>query len=303
MKQELTLQAPAKINRSLKVLNKRNDGFYNLESLMHMVGLFDQLTFQIEKKGIQLKISNSSLPSNASNLVYQAAALLQKKMEETGHPPKGVTITLKKEIPVAAGLAGGSSNAAATLVGLNTLWELSWPRKKLAALGATLGSDIPFFFEGPSAWISGRGEIVDSLSKTCEGWVVLVHPEIFVSTASVFKAYSQEIRLTKPGAALNITTEEARPSPENLLEHPFNDLEKVTLKQFPELNRVKNVLLELGGKGVLMSGSGPTIFAIFKHKKEAEETVKQVRQKIQTVSFKAWAVPLLQKSPFEHILF
>ncbi|MFQ5587457.1 MAG: 4-(cytidine 5'-diphospho)-2-C-methyl-D-erythritol kinase [Nitrospiria bacterium] len=301
MKQQLSLQAPAKINLYLRVLNQRSDGFHNLSSLMHMVGLYDRLTFEAQETDLTLAISGNPLPSDASNLVLKAATLLQKEMIDEGYPRKGAHITLHKTIPVSAGLAGGSSDAAATLVGLNRLWSLFWPKQKLARLGAVLGSDVPFFFDGPAAWISGRGEKVTPVSDNIQGWVVLVHPEIPVSTAAVFRAYASRAGLTKQGSPLNIKPEKLRPSETEILAHPLNDLESVTLTRFPLLNAVKQTLRDLGGVFVLMSGSGPTLFALFGHQEEAEKTARQMPKVMRGTALKAWAVPLLWTSPFEEI--
>ncbi len=301
MKQDLTLQAPAKINSYLKVLKQRTDGFHNLSSLMHMVGLYDRLTFQEKESGIALHIPNSPLPSDGSNLVIQATELLQQKMDEEGYPKKGVSIILEKEIPLAAGLAGGSSDAAATLIGLNRLWSLFWPKQKLAALGAALGSDVPFFFDGPTAWVSGRGEIVRPIQSDIKGWIVLVHPQIPVSTASTFKAYSERIGLTNQGTALNIRPEERGLSSEDVLRSALNDLELVTFDRFPILKVIKDLLQSLDGQLTLMSGSGPTLFALFGDQEKAEKAARQVEQGIQGISFKLWVIPLLRQTPFEWV--
>ncbi|MDC4222707.1 MAG: 4-(cytidine 5'-diphospho)-2-C-methyl-D-erythritol kinase [Candidatus Manganitrophus sp.] len=162
MKKTVLVKAPAKVNLYLKVLGRREDGYHEILSLMQMVGLYDFLALREEPSDIRLTIENaSSLPADRSNLVFRAAEALQKAAFQGKARSKGVSIRLTKNIPIAAGLGGGSSDAAATLVGLNRLWGLRWPRERLARLGATLGSDVPFFLYGPTAWASGRGDEVE----------------------------------------------------------------------------------------------------------------------------------------------
>lgn len=295
MKKALVLQAPAKVNLYLKVLNKRPDGYHNLSSLMQMVGLYDRLTFEEAPEGIHLHVEQAVLPSDRSNLVFRAAERLQREAQEAGHSPKGVIITLAKNIPIAAGLGGGSSDAAAALIGLNRLWLLDWPRKRLAELGAEIGSDLPFFFYGPSAWVSGRGEVVDPIEPPFKGWTVLVHPKTGVSTASVYEAFSKKGGLTKGGAPPKITPSIVeRPSIGAVLRHPSNDLEEVTLLNFPHLERVKALLVKEGGEGALMSGSGPTLFALFKNHQNAKTAAKRVARYF---GYRVTVVQVLQRSP------
>ncbi len=298
MKTRLRLQAPAKINLYLKILNRRKDGYHNLCSLMQMIGLYDTLRFEETEKDLSLQILNSPLSADDSNLVLRAAHLLRATMISEGRAHKGAAIALKKEIPVAAGLAGGSSDAAATLIGLNRLWGLRWRKEKLAGLSEKLGSDVPFFFYGPTAWISGRGERVEAISPPFKEWIVLLNPGISVSTAAVFEAFSAQTGLTKRRAAINISTEQPRPPITKILGQPCNDLEAVTLKRFVQLKTLKDGLRAAGGKPVLMSGSGPSLFGFFKNREKAEAAAGRIRKTHPSVSLKIWVVPLLQTSPF-----
>jgi len=301
MKAVLRLKAPAKINLYLKVSNRRKDGYHNLISLMQMVGLYDELCFEACEKKIHLDVQNSVLSAGDSNLVLRAAQVLRAAMLSEGYAPKGAAIFLKKEIPVAAGLAGGSSDAAATLIGLNRLWELDWSPKKLARLGEKLGSDLPFFFSGPTAWVSGRGEIVEPIDNAFKGWIVLVNPGFAVSTAAVFEAFYAQSGLTKKGAATNISRMQSRPLIAEVLKQPRNDLEAITLKRFTKLEAIKYRLKAVGGACVLMSGSGPSLFGFFENREKAETAVGQIRKMRETSSLRIWAVPLLQSSPFSQL--
>lgn len=294
MKKSVSIKAPAKVNLYLKVLGRREDGYHEILSLMQMVGLYDFLFFREDRFDIRLTIENASLPVDRLNLVLRAAEALQKAA--FGKRSKGVSIRLTKNIPIAAGLGGGSSDAAATLVGLNRLWGLRWSRERLAQLGATLGSDIPFFLYGPAAWASGRGERIEPAASSHPGWMVLVNPGISVSTAWVYQEFSRKLGLTKTDREITINKFIAhRPSIREIFYRPHNDLEEVTLKAFPQLTQIKKELLSLGGKSVLMSGSGPTLFACFKEYASAKQAAAAFEKRD---SAKAWVARILKRSPF-----
>ncbi|MEK7747844.1 MAG: 4-(cytidine 5'-diphospho)-2-C-methyl-D-erythritol kinase [Nitrospirota bacterium] len=289
----MILHAPAKINLYLKVLNQRHDGYHNIISLMQMVGLYDTLTFQEESAHIRLVVKGSDVPSDQSNLVLRAARMLQKEMEKTHRIKQGATITLEKRIPISAGLGGGSSDAACTLMGLNRLWSLRLSRQYLTRLGGYVGSDVPFFFHGPFAWVFGRGERVQKTASAVSGFIVLVFSGEPVSTAKVFHEIGNEIDLTKREHAISIKSE-AVPSVEKILLHPENDLEKVTLKAQPGLIKVKQLLESFGGCGALMSGSGPTVFARFLNESAAESAALKIRGE----GFeRVFVAPLLLRAP------
>lgn len=312
--EKITLNAPAKLNLYLEVLGKRSDGYHNLCSLFQMVGLYDSLSMTevAVSKGLALKVEGVSgeisLAADASNLVLRAANLLQKEMQEAGFPARGARIHLMKKIPISAGMGGGSSDAAATLIGLNRLWSLGWSCEKLAELGGQIGSDLPFFFYGPTAWVSGRGEVVEPVSQVLEGIFLLVHPPFAVSTAAVFKAYEQartqerengNIELTNAATHLSIPLDVGlKPLAEEILRHPHNDLEKVTLSAHPVLKEIKVLLKSLGSECVLMSGSGPSLFAYFEDSDAANVAALQMEKHGHRVS----VVPTLKQSPFKDFL-
>lgn len=296
MKKSVLIKAPAKVNLYLKVLGRREDGYHEILSLMQMVGLYDFVALREEPADIRLTIENgSSLPTDRSNLVFRAAEAFQKAAFQDEGRSKGVSIRLTKNIPISAGLGGGSSDAAATLVGLNRLWGLRWPRVRLARLGATLGSDVPFFLYGPTAWASGRGDEVEPATAKGAGWMVLVNPGIAVSTAWVYQAFSRKLGLTKSDREITINKFIAhRPSLREIYHRPHNDLEEVTLEAFPQLTQIKKELLESGGKGVLMSGSGPTLFACFSEYSSAMQAAAAFEKKD---SVKVWVARILRRSP------
>ena len=287
----LTLRAPAKINLYLKVLSCRPDGYHNIFSLMQMIGLYDILTFQEEAVQIRLEVTGGTAPSDQTNLVLRAARMLQKEMKKTHQITRGATIRLEKNIPVSAGLGGGSSDAASTLMGLNRLWSLGLSRAVLARLGGYIGSDVPFFFQGPFAWVSGKGEIVQKAGLPVGGFIVLVFSGEPVSTAHVFHQIGSELDLTKRREAITMG---AVASVEKVLLHPENDLESVTLKMQPNLIKVKHLLESFGGSGALMSGSGPSVFARFSNKEAAECAASKMREAGYS---EVWVAPLLERVP------
>jgi len=269
-----TLNAPAKINFYLKVINRRADGFHNILSLMQMIDLYDTLTFHEDGAHLRLEVKNGAVPSDSSNLVLKAARILQKEVESRYRIHKGAVITLDKRIPVAAGLGGGSSDAAAALIGLNRLWSLGLSHKRLSEIGGWVGSDVPFFFYGPTAWVSGKGDQVKKVESAVRGFVVLVYSKNPVLTASVYHQIGEEMGWTGNGEeGLNMGH---APSVESILMHPYNDLEKVTLKVDPDLTKVKGLFKTLLNKESLMSGSGPTIFSYFDTKDEADHAASLI---------------------------
>jgi 4-diphosphocytidyl-2-C-methyl-D-erythritol kinase len=252
-------KAPAKINLTLDVLHKRNDGYHEVEMIMTMVDLADRIEFKLipENRNIKIESASSFIPLDERNLAYRAAKLLQ---EEYGID-KGVYIHIDKKIPVAAGLAGGSSDAAATFRGLNRLWNLDLPIEKMMELGARLGSDIPFCIRGGTALATGRGEIIEPIVGPPACWVVLAKPPVSASTADVY-------------SHLNVAEIKDHPNAMHMLEalnkgdyHSMvhllgNVLERVTFERYPGVKHLKDCMARLGADGVLMSGSGPTVFGL-----------------------------------------
>lgn len=288
----ITLKAPAKINGYLAIVGRRDDGYHDIESYMQTVGLYDLLTFRPRGRGIRLVVHGADLPTDRSNLVMRAATLLQDTARKAGFRVGGAEITLAKNIPIAAGLGGGSSDAAATLIGLNRLWRLPW-RRRLARLSATLGSDLPFFFHGPSAWVTGRGERVAQISPPKRRWVVLVDPQQPVSTKWAYDTVSRLGLATKPIGATPCQVNSL--SADRLLRRARNDMEAVTLSAFPRLRQIKRDLAHLGSNGVLMSGSGAVIFGLFDHADRARFAASVF---IEKKGMRAWAVRVLRRPTF-----
>jgi 4-diphosphocytidyl-2-C-methyl-D-erythritol kinase len=251
-------KAPAKINLSLDVLHKRDDGFHEVEMVMTMVDLADRIEMQeLSTDTIIISSQAGYIPLDEKNLAFQAAKLIK----DTYDVRKGVYIHLDKKIPVAAGLAGGSSDAAATLRGLSRLWQLDIPIEQLQVLGAKLGSDVPFCVTGGTALATGRGEKLQMIDNPMQCWVVLVKPLINVSTADVYgRLKAAEIQDHPHTERLIAALADRRF--EDVCGLMGNVLEEVTLELYPEVRHLKECMLRLGADGVLMSGSGPTVFGL-----------------------------------------
>lgn len=251
-------KAPAKINLMLDVLRKREDGFHEVEMIMTMVDLADRLELsELPRDTIIISSQAGYIPLDEKNLAFQAARLLKERY----NVKTGVHIHLDKKIPVAAGLAGGSSDAAATLRGLNRLWGLGLGLDELHVLGAELGSDVPFCISGGTALATGRGEKLQPIADMPQCWVILAKPPINVSTAEVYgKMRAANIKQHPSAAAMQSALEAG--SFEDVCRLLGNVLEDVTLKLHPEVRQLKEAMLRLGADGVLMSGSGPTVFGL-----------------------------------------
>ncbi|AWB46728.1 4-(cytidine 5'-diphospho)-2-C-methyl-D-erythritol kinase [Paenibacillus sp. CAA11] len=251
-------KAPAKINLMLDVLHKRPDGYHEVEMIMTMVDLADRLELK-ELPGDSIIISSQAgyIPLDEKNLAFQAARLIKERYQVR----KGVHIHLDKHIPVAAGLAGGSSDAAAALRGLNRLWDLGITSEELQTLGAELGSDVPFCVTGGTALATGRGELLTPLPDPPQCWVVLAKLPINVSTAEVYGRFRSHKVQSHPSAQQMIQAIE-QGSFSQVCERLGNVLEDVTMELHPEVRQLKETMQRLGADGVLMSGSGPTVFGL-----------------------------------------
>lgn len=251
-------KAPAKINLALDVLYKRDDGFHEVEMVMTMVDLADRLEMtELPRDTIIISSQAGYIPLNEKNLAFKAAQLIK----ENYAVKQGVHIHLDKYIPVSAGLAGGSSDAAATLRGLNRLWALNIPDDELQQLGAQLGSDVPFCLTGGTALASGRGEKLKPLQAPPLCWVVIAKLPINVSTATIYRRFDVETMGNTQYTQRVVEALEEQ-SFHKLCDSLGNALERVTLELHPEIAQLKKSMLQLGADGVLMSGSGPTVFGL-----------------------------------------
>lgn len=261
---------PAKVNLHLEVLGKREDGFHEIETLMVAIDLCDVLTFQSAPAGTTVRCDDPSLSVGPDNLVTRAAELIRA---ESGRRD-GVLIDLSKRIPMAAGLAGGSSDAAACLEGLNRWWGLNWPRERLAELGAQLGSDVPFFFHLPAAIARGRGERLESCPVGTSLSLVVVAPTEGLSTKEVYRRVMVPAR---PQGVGTIAEALAMGDAARVASLLFNRLEEAAFMISPVARRLKDESHRWGCLGSLMSGSGSAFYAIAASPPEAEELAQSIR--------------------------
>jgi 4-diphosphocytidyl-2-C-methyl-D-erythritol kinase len=264
--------APAKINLSLRVLGKRSDGYHDLATVMQQISIYDELEFNLSPEGIALSCPHADLPVDRDNLVYRAAEAL---FLFTGYQG-GVEIILNKKIPTAAGLGGGSSDAAATLLALNDLCSLNVSQQELLSIGAKLGADVPFFIFGRRAFATGIGNELRVISEIPELNLVLINPGFPLSTKAVY----QGLNLTLTKGRKNSYSIPRFYVMEDVVREMHNDLETVSFRMHPELNDFKQMLTKEGALGALMSGSGPTLFGVFADEKSAEDAWENISKKI-----------------------
>lgn len=258
---KVRLFSPAKINLCLHVLGKRPDGYHDLAMLMQCLDFGDTLEIELTDSCGEVTVlcDGVDLPPDAENIAARAA----RQMLSLSPKEVGVKIVIDKKIPVAAGLGGGSSNAATTISGLNRLLDLHLCKEELMAIGVKLGADIPFFLFADKAWATGIGDCLQTTPPLPPAWYVLVNPGITISTAWAY----QNLGLTEP-AILNKIPRFPNTIDE-LVAILENDLERITIKNYPLLAEIKRKLIDLGAKGSLMSGSGSTIFGVFAKEEEA----------------------------------
>lgn len=254
----ISVKAPAKINLTLDVLAKRPDGYHEVEMVMTTVDLADRVDLTMRGDDqITLDCSASFVPDDIRNHAYKAAVLLKERYQV----PYGVHLYIDKQIPVAAGLAGGSSDAAATLRGLNQLWGLDLTQDQLAEVGAEIGSDVPFCVYGGTALAKGRGEKIVHLGTPASCWVILAKPPVGVSTADVYGQFRlQDVEQHPDTGQMLRAIEEQNFT--LMCQSLGNVLETVTLNLQPQVRQIKELMIASGADGVLMSGSGPTVFAL-----------------------------------------
>ncbi|MFH1581016.1 MAG: 4-(cytidine 5'-diphospho)-2-C-methyl-D-erythritol kinase [Pseudomonadota bacterium] len=258
--------APAKINLFLEVDGKRKDGYHNITTLFLKVGLYDRLSFKKRNKGIKLECRHPLIADNPEkNLVYRAASLMHKRLSKE----KGIEIHLKKNIPVGAGLGGGSSDAATTLLALNDIWGLNLSTKELCSLGKKLGADVPLFLIPDTAVLAkGIGDRLTPQKVRKKFWIVLINPGIFVSTKDIYKAIPGNLTKTSFDVKLLIHALQ-NADIETIGKTLFNRLETVAFKKQKVLAKLKQKVSALGVRAVLMSGSGSVIFGILRNREEA----------------------------------
>lgn len=267
-KDELIIGAPAKINLYLRVLGKRPDGYHDIDSLFQAVSLFDRLRFRRRRGNpeVALRVTNGvDLPVGPGNLVCRAFEVMRKQYDLTD----GIEIELEKNIPVSAGLGGGSADGAATILACNRLFDLKLGSSEMATISLAVGSDLPFFFSHGQAHVTGRGERVHEINCPTDYWVQLVTPNVEVSTAESYARL--RIPLTKSRAPFSLRRWKTPKGLIGFLRKTGNDFEKVQLDSFPDLGLIKAGLINNGALLARLSGSGPTVFGIYEEAPETED--------------------------------
>ena len=282
----MKIRAPAKINLWLRVVGKRADGYHLLDTLLLPISLYDEITIEKGRKSgkrnalrgrLRVSSDNPSVPQGRKNLAYKAASLL---MNEKGID-ESVEIRIRKRIPVGAGLGGGSTDAAATLVGLNRLFRLGYTLRRLEKISSALGADVPFFIRGMPARARGIGERLTPLREVPRLWLVILYPGFPVSTRWVYRRLSP--KLTK--AIVNTSINLSLGCSANLRKLLVNDLETVTMGRYPRIGVLKEELARQGAIGTLMSGSGSSVFGVFQSRGSAERAFRRLRKAREVQAF------------------
>lgn len=269
----IKLKSKAKINLSIDVLGKREDGYHNVEMVMQTIGLHDIVTIEENTSGeITIKSDTSNIPCDERNIAYKAASL----MKEFIGTDRGAHIYIQKRIPVGAGMAGGSSNAAAVLTGLNSLWKAGLTESELMDMGVTLGADVPFCIKGGTMLAQGIGEKLTPIRKSCDFWVVVCKPNFSISTVEVYKNLDISQIPERPDTAKVIEYIE-HGDVKSLAGSMVNVLEQVSEKRYSVISHIKEKMMHQKALGSIMTGSGPTVFGIFKNFDDAHRAEAKLK--------------------------
>lgn len=270
---EIKVKALAKVNLGLDVIRRREDGYHEVKMIMQTVHLYDQLEIKrTEKPGIHITTNLDFLPTNENNLIYKAAKLLQ----DTYEIAEGVTVNLQKHIPVAAGMAGGSTDAAAVLYGMNELFHLGMKRQKLMEFGVQIGADVPYCLMRGTALAEGIGEKLRSLPPMPKCPVLIAKPAISVSTKFVYENLKLDEHTVHPDIDAQLAAIR-KGDLQGVAAHMGNLLETVTIPEYPVIDEIKRCMLESGAINAMMSGSGPTVFGLFEDEDTARKAFDTMR--------------------------
>lgn len=272
--EQVKRKAYGKINLGLDVLRRRPDGYHDVKMIMQMVSVYDELTFEkVQENGIKIVTDKAELPLDENNLIYKAAKLILERLNSS----QGLYITLKKNIPIAAGMAGGSTDAAATLLGLNELLEENISMEELLSMGVKIGADVPYCILQGTALSEGIGEVLTPLPAPPACALLIGKPDISVSTKYVYENLHLDTLKSHPdidGMREAIEKQDL----EGITSRMENVLETVTVEKYPVIGQIKQVMMEAGAINALMSGSGPTVFGVFAHMEQAEEAKEALIQ-------------------------
>ena len=281
------LRAPAKLNLYLRVLGRRPDGYHEIETLFERIDLADEMTFEEHPQEVRLTCTDPELSCGEDNLVLKAARLLQ----QSGGAQQGTRIHLTKRIPIAAGLGGGSSDAATTLLGLNELWGLQFELRQLVELAAKLGSDVPFFLSEVSFAIGrGRGETCEPIVGGSRLFHILVCPNTRLSTKEIYDGAQFDLTASKPSITMVLHALRNGPAMAGLATGLWNDLEPEAIRRCPVIPLIQSHLREWGSLSAQVSGSGPSVFGLCRDLAHAQDVATRIRAR----SADSWRIEIIQ---------
>lgn len=269
----ISLRAYAKINLGLQIFGKRDDGYHSIETVLHRVNIYDTITLRLHRKReVHIRCSHPEIPVDHTNLCHKAAELFYSRIDS---PPQ-VDITIKKNIPIGAGLGGGSADAAVVLLACNTLHGSPLDDEALYRLAVDIGSDVPYFLRGGSAVARGRGEILEYFQLELPYWIVVVYPRIHISTKWAYDSFSLNPQLRQHD--LKALVSENVMHPRTWVNSLRNDFEPSVFRNHPTVMRVKELLIRGGADFALMSGSGSSVFGLFQDQHYAEDIARELSQ-------------------------
>ena len=274
----MELKAFAKINLSIDVLKKREDGYHEVRMIMQSIDLYDLIKFNRRDSDIKIYCTNPLVPCDRSNIVYRVLELLREKYKVS----YGMEVDIEKRIPIAAGLGGGSTDAASAIIAADSIWKLNMSYEDMLAVGRKVGADVPFCIKGGSALAEGIGEILKELPSMGSIHIVLAKPLVSVSTKEVYNNLRMDEIVARPDIDRLIKALGDK-NIKHIADNMVNVLETVTIKQYPVIAEIKSIMIQFGALGSLMSGSGPTVFGLFQGKDEAERCYNRLRDYIKEV--------------------
>jgi len=277
---EMVITSYAKINLVLNILNKRRDGYHEIETIMQSVNLADNLTITKEE-GIKIECNNPQIPVDKGSLAYQSAEKILQKYKIKS----GVKIRIDKRIPVASGMAGGSANSAAILVGINKIYNLNLSVEDLRRIGEELGMDVPFCLQNGTALAYNRGEKIIPLPPIEPPlWLILINPDLEISTQWAYHNIDLVGNSKRGGDKMKAMLQALKKGiPREIAQNLFNSFEEMIIKRYPEIEKIKSNLMKGGALGALMSGSGPTVFGIMQNKEEALKAYKKLKSEYRSI--------------------
>ena len=295
----IKIKTPAKLNLVLQVLNKRNDGYHNIKSIMHKINLFDRLTISVKKSNglsVDIKSTGFRVPLGKDNLCYKAIKILSENIDGLNAEKlkkTKITVKITKNIPVSSGLAGGSSNAAGVLICLNKLLNLNLNLNELVKIASRIGSDVPFFlYKNPACYVEKKGEKIRSFPALPETYAILVKPDFNISTKWAYDGFDRKYKnkkLTKKTNFIKIAYQLIKEGDANRIAKSLhNDLEPVVANKYRQIYKIKKRLIKLGASGSIMSGSGSTVFGLIANESKAKQIYYLLKNSKETRKYRWW---------------